>query len=1467
MKNRVKWLCLLLTATLTLSSPMSVMATSSVQNQGGVAEDLPGMGYISIEDNYSPVVSDAEKEFSDSTAVVSYLGDTVSGDTVSQNYVPVDEEFMPEVFVDQGATNMCWAISATTACEINARKKGITDLALSASHLGYFFYNLGEQVEDPQGNCVGDYVRNISAQPWYNVGGNGRLSMWTMSDWIGAVGYAPETGSEYDFSQFTSATVFSNDTETAYLSDDVHIQNVYMSGLETDAQREAVKTLIKNVGAVTVGYYSSTDYDSFSQSKVYDDGYTLSYGNYYYDGTGDYSANHAVTVVGWDDNYSKNNFVSTPTEDGAWLIRNSWGDETNSLAQDGYFWLSYEDKGLLDEGIAIAYDVENCNNYDNIYQYDGSSGIESVEGERFVQFFDISSTQKIKALSIGIEDANRDVTASIYKINGIIDDDDLNTLNTDTWLSDILDGQEYLRGEDDSISAEKLGSIQRSISYPGYHTFDVSEMNLSALPTGTTVAVVFEFEDATNIFVDKTKTMSVWDFVASADPYLSVCGEKGTEVPLASGNALRIKMFTDNYADAEPSIIFEEENIKVDHLSTTDYVRTVVSNVTDKNDYTVGYGCEENEYLSVNAAGLLVPKKVGGPVKVMAYLYNTNGDIVASAECYVAVTAALTGLTVSDNSIEIGIGEERGLTYIPTPATATFDENDVVWSSEDDTIATVDSGGKVTGVSYGETTITCAIGTISANSIVNVIPTYTGVVLDKEEVSLKKGSSTTLMASLLPEGNKDVADFEWQSSNADVVTVNENGKITATGYGEAIITVTCGSYSDTCTVTVTGQMTGVSLDKDTAAILKGRTIQLIAQAYPEDTTDDISFSFRSANENIATVDENGLVTGIGYGETTITVSCGGFSDTCKIIVTGQLAAVVLDKQELIMKKGAAASLKATLEPEELAEDQMLVWTSSNGTVASVDENGKVTAKGYGSAVITVTCGKFSDTCNVIVDKINICKENESVTSVSMVKDSMQPLTAKWEVQEGLPSVVWKSNNTSIATVSAEGVLTAVSEGTTTISVTSGVFSTTIMVTVTSTSIEEDDEEEEIQITLSVANASSLKSMIVGQVVSTSVSYGPDTLTDASVAYRSSNSNVVSVTSSGIVTAKAAGSATLTVTLSSLQGTKTVTVPITVSENTSTEPVKPSTTVYNLSAVNWAGVKQIEIGLPETISLSLKDASGNAVSNVSYTYEADGTYIMVDNKGTICGLKSGTGVLTVYAFVGTTTVTKKFYISVIPKTSVNNGQDDEEIEDDEPTSGEISSTEDVPDSQDDTIYVTKIKLKGSTRQISKKGKLQLTATVLPTDAENKKVKWYSSNKKYATVSQKGLVKAKKAGAGHSVVISCKAVDGSGTIASYYIRITEDSVKKIKITAKQNGKTLTKKATVKAGKSIRLTAKITTTGKDVNKKVVWTSSNTKWATVSSKGKVKTKKAGKGHTVTITARALDGTKKATFKVKIKK
>lgn len=132
-----------------------------------------------------------------------------------------------------------------------------------------------------------------------------------------------------------------------------------------------------------------------------------------------------------------------------------------------------------------------------------------------------------------------------------------------------------------------------------------------------------------------------------------------------------------------------------------------------------------------------------------------------------------------------------------------------------------------------------------------------------------------------------------------------------------------------------------------------------------------------------------------------------------------------------------------------------------------------------------------------------------------------------------------------------------------------------------------------------------------------------------------------------------------------------------------------------------------------------------------------------------------------------------------------------------------------------------------------------------------------NKKYATVNKNGVVTTNKKVGGKTVKITAQATDGSNKKATFTIKIMKGVVKKIKITGSK---------TVKAGKTLKLKTKITAS-KGANKILKWTSSNKKYATVSSSGKVKTLKAGKKKSVKITAMATDGSgKKATFTIKIK-
>lgn len=179
-------------------------------------------------------------------------------------------------------------------------------------------------------------------------------------------------------------------------------------------------------------------------------------------------------------------------------------------------------------------------------------------------------------------------------------------------------------------------------------------------------------------------------------------------------------------------------------------------------------------------------------------------------------------------------------------------------------------------------------------------------------------------------------------------------------------------------------------------------------------------------------------------------------------------------------------------------------------------------------------------------------------------------------------------------------------------------------------------------------------------------------------------------------------------------------------------------------------------------------------------------------------------------------------------------------------------------QKPTIKVRSIALNGISKKIAAGKSVKLNAEILPENAANKGIRWISSNNKVATVTQSGLVKVNKKAGGKSVIITALASDGSGARATYKIKVMKGVIKKVSTVG-------SKSKVVKAGKSLKLKAKVSATAK-ANKKLIWTSNNEKYATVKN-GKIKTFKSAKGKKVKITVMATDGSnKKATYTIKIK-
>ena len=348
-----------------------------------------------------------------------------------------------------------------------------------------------------------------------------------------------------------------------------------------------------------------------------------------------------------------------------------------------------------------------------------------------------------------------------------------------------------------------------------------------------------------------------------------------------------------------------------------------------------------------------------------------HGTITATAEdgkkkatCKVTVfakTIAVTGVTLTETSLQLNKGDSRTLKATVQPDNAT--DKTVQWTSSNTSVATVDQDGTVTAVGGGSATIKAAAGNQSATCSVSVNVPVTSISLNVNLLTLEKGSFAILTATVSPDDAMDKT-VQWSSENSSVATVDQEGKVTAVGEGKTKITASAGGLSASCTIVcVIIPVSAIVLDKTSLSLEKGSSETLKATVSPKDATDK-TVKWSSDNPSVATVDQNGTVTAVNSGNATITASAGDFSAACEVTVTIPVTSVTLDPTDLNLKLGETAILVAAVLPED-ATDKNVIWYSSDPAVVSVDE-GSITAVGVGIATITAQSGNQSASCLVYV---------------------------------------------------------------------------------------------------------------------------------------------------------------------------------------------------------------------------------------------------------------------------------------------------------------------------------------------------------------------------------------------------------------------------------------------------------------------------------------------------------------------
>ncbi len=580
-------------------------------------------------------------------------------------------------------------------------------------------------------------------------------------------------------------------------------------------------------------------------------------------------------------------------------------------------------------------------------------------------------------------------------------------------------------------------------------------------------------------------------------------------------------------------------------------------------------------------------------------------------------TAFVTVLTQSNGEIVITpeLAVLRPTQSLDLTATSADVSDLFAWTSSDTSVVSITPAGRVIAIAEGESTIS-VVGTSSrAESVATVtvagVPPAT-LTVTPQRILVRPGRNALLSAT-----SSDSEDaFEWTSSDTSLATVNSNGIVTGIAEGEVAIIAT-GTHSRDFTesrVTVSGMPPAdITLTPVEFELEPTQSTTLTAAS----TNANDSFTWFSSDNRYAIVDDNGKVTAISEGQSTIGVrgTISGNVGTAAVRVTGvPPAEVVLSSSQLILLTGRSSKLSATSsDPED-----SFTWISSDVAIASVDQNGLVNAVSGGQASITATGSNSKKSGTALVTVIDMPLASITVSPAEMVLRPTQRGTLQAVSSDIEDTFSWSTSDMNIATVDELGIVTGIADGQATI-VAKGSHSgatRTVAVTVVG----------KIATDITVA-----PDELVLRPTFTATLEATSTDPDDTFTWTSSDDTVASVNASGTVTAVAEGAATITATGSASANTGTTLV---------TVAGDPPTTI-TLSPAEIA-LRPSQTATLEATSTDLED---------TFTWSSSGTSVAtVDSDGTVTALSAGQTIIVAKgshsATTGVATVTVSGATSVV-----------------------------------------------------------------------------------------------------------------------------------------------------------------------------------------------------------------------------
>ncbi len=596
-------------------------------------------------------------------------------------------------------------------------------------------------------------------------------------------------------------------------------------------------------------------------------------------------------------------------------------------------------------------------------------------------------------------------------------------------------------------------------------------------------------------------------------------------------------------------------------------------------------------------------------------------------------------IVLNQTGLTLAVGETFGLNAAVTPADYS---GKILWKSSNGSVASVSDTGTVTAKAVGSAVITASTGGLSASCNVQVADNavrVTGMTLNKTSLDLVVGEETTLTATITPDNatNKTV---NWKNLNPETVSFDANtGRLTALAVGHARITAATadGGFESACDINVydnSVKVTSVTLDKSETGIGIGETVQLKATVLPENATNK-NIKWTTLNPGVATVSDQGLVTGIAEGTTQIYATSASNSQCyaiCRITVAKQKVPVT--GIELAnnafgipfeVNIGKSLILSPTVKPAN-ATNKDIIWTSSDSGVADV-KNGMVTGISEGSVTITATTvdGGFSASCAVNVTKPTVYVTGISVNTEQMtvnIKEQKKLQAAVTPADATDKTITFKSNNNAIATVTTDGTVTGISPGTTLIQAISdtnaGKFIAFCSVTV---------PKPVVEVTNIKLNKSRLE-IVEGKTVPLKAVIKPSNATYKNITWSQGDESVATVDQEGNVTARGVGETAVSATAANgITTACNITVlpsdtPAQLKvENATVKAGKQVPITVSIASNPGISTFQFNLSYDKTKMYPVSYSIGDALKNGTVTSLLDDTYKDKDSVGFLCQTKN------------------------------------------------------------------------------------------------------------------------------------------------------------------------------------------------------------------------------------------------------